>query len=321
MSEYTNSQRRRQTCPPEGLSSQSSSSHTRAASFPQAESSNLRMSKHQHPVHPMHKATTSASSAMSLPPARRHTTPITTSPGKARINALLETIDHAGPFASHDVLPSSSSTTTAGCKAASCSRFAIRKDQEDETRSRPPRLRKPLALGMRVAAVQHARSIISPSHAASMVPGTASTSQNSLPNSGKNTLGSAVTASPASAASSQDPNGYDNGTQTNKSSSGRQRKGKGYRPATPSSSPSFLKPGWASIDGDLEMVSEGEDDAEEEPRSANRGNCSSTPLSLAGTGEEEGDETHLSDGASSSSYGDIDIDPAALEDACKMYDA
>jgi hypothetical protein len=151
-------------------------------------------------------------------------------------------------------------------------------------------------------------------------------SQSSLPNSMKNTLQAAKTAPPASINSSHkdgNPSGYDNGTQANKSSSGHQRKAKGYRPGSPYSRPSFHKPGSPTIEGDLEIISDGENEAAEITSCTEyTRNDSSTPLILSGSGEEEADETHVSsDGASSSSYGDIDIDPTALEDACKMYDA
>lgn len=102
----------------------------------------------------------------------------------------------------------------------------------------------------------------------------------------------------------------------------RRGKAKGYRSSDDRATLFFNSVSPLVSDIDPENVNDSDEDglAQISRESiADIENSSSTPKFTVS--EEENPEANISsDGASSSSYGDIDFDPAALEDACKAYD-
>jgi hypothetical protein len=104
-----------------------------------------------------------------------------------------------------------------------------------------------------------------------------------------------------------------------------QSKTKGYRSSDPCSTTLYKSGPPLVSDDNLEIVKDDGCDLALIARStklcANTEHLSVIPRIMPIHGEEDAEFSISSDGASSSSYGDIDIDPTALEDVCKAYDA
>lgn len=110
----------------------------------------------------------------------------------------------------------------------------------------------------------------------------------------------------------------DKQTLTSRDALRRQHKAKGYRSSSPYSA-TCMPESLSDSDDGLEMV---EDNLALVPSKESIAAAEDSPSKrkIRFVGEEDVEANVSSDGASSSSYGDFDIDPAALEDACKAYD-
>lgn len=248
--------------------------------------------------------------------AERHTPTIANSPRKARIKALLKTIDHAGSFAGKS---SSAFTAADDRKPTNRSQLTLRKDREQENQPHSSQLMLGLPHALPVPA--HSTSPLPPSSSIPVVNLAggmlqSATNSPSVPGS--------LHAGPSHLSDlgrmiSMPTMQHDNETRT-----GRQPwQTKGYRSSDPYSATSCGL-GSPSVSDDLIVKSNKCHDLALIPRStrlhADTESLSLTPrISIPGSDDVE--VNFPSDEASSSSYGDIDIDPTALEDACKAYDA
>ncbi|KAF8519769.1 hypothetical protein BU17DRAFT_89614 [Hysterangium stoloniferum] len=251
-----------------------------------------------------------SSTARTSETTSRHSTTITDSPRKVRLKALLKTIDQAAPFPNQTTPTVSESRTVSENSDLDSGRPAA---QEPVRLLSDPRRRRPLALGMR-------RPVLPQKVAGSVLKLAGSISNG---NSSQSSIMSAVSAVSSSLTVASLVGDISNSNQVahplsqhNGATKVRpQRSHAGYRVVSPQSTPAFntlLLP--SDIEDDLQGADEEIQGIQSTPEIANAG--------LQKELKEDDFEGHISsDGYSSSSYGDIDVDLTALEDVCKVYDA
>lgn len=246
--------------------------------------------------------------------AERHTPTIANSPRKARIKALLKTIDHAGSFAGKS---SSAFTAADDRKPPNRSQLTLRKDREQENQPHSSQLMLGLPRALPVPA--HSTSPLPPASStpvANLMGGMLQSATNSP------SVPGSLHAEPSHLSDLGRMIGMPTTQHDNKTRTGRQPwQTKGYRSSDPYSATSC---GLGSPSDDLIVKSDKCHDLALIPCStrlhADNESLSLTPrISIPGSDDVE--VNFHCDEASSSSYGDIDIDPTALEDACKAYDA
>ncbi|KAF8586787.1 hypothetical protein K439DRAFT_1659473 [Ramaria rubella] len=337
VSEYTTSQRRkiRKAQPPERPPPRPRKPHAPIAPviLTQSASSSLHiLPRHRrtattNPNEPVHPHTTTA-------PTR--STSITKSPQRARIKALLETIDHAGPFHNNKTSQSPSSTPHARGKLMSTSQMGSLKERETNKRDLLQPDRKSPSLGMRRPVPLQVRGL-------SHLPQARATTKVPLPQTCSNTTAGPSSARHIAAPSwgvehpgeeyitdseqevmDVDASLRDRALPTKHDREKPRRKSKGYRAGSPGiavSLPFSVLGSPPLSDDDMEVL---DNKIPSQQVSRCTESCAGPILCsqhrVNSITREDELEANVSSDGTSSSYGDIDIDPAALEEACKVYD-